>query len=163
MVVRRDGARKTRALSGGEDSSAKGVAWRTVIRRGFPSPYGLGRDEEESQREEAMTKRMIHGTMWRSDSFIELSMFERLLWVGLISTADDQGRLRGNPSLVRADVFPADEVALEDIEQGLKNLERLGMIGSFFRIPPRHHVPIARRKDGLPLRAVRGSFLPGEA
>ena len=44
------------------------------------------------------SKRMINGNMWEDIFFLGLSIFERLLWIGLLTTcADDQGRLQDHP------------------------------------------------------------------
>jgi len=68
-----------------------------------------------------MTKRrMIHDCMWQSEGFAALTYRQRCLWIGLITTADDQGRGRAHPGLVRAAVFPFDVITQDEIESDLQ-------------------------------------------
>ena len=70
-----------------------------------------------------MTKRrMIHSCIWQSEHFADLTMQQRLLWIGLITNADDQGRGRAHPGLVRAAVFPFDVIAQDDIQRDIETL-----------------------------------------
>ena len=76
-----------------------------------------------------MTKRrMIHDCIWQSESFSALTYRQRVLWIGLITTADDQGRGRAHPGLVRAAVFPFDVVSQEDIQDDLDAISAAGMV-----------------------------------
>ena len=75
-----------------------------------------------------MTKRrMIHDCIWQSEGVARLDFRQRLLWIGLITTADDQGRGRAHPGLIRAAVFPYDIIALDDIATDLQTIVDLGM------------------------------------
>ena len=66
-------------------------------------------------------KRMINGDTWEDEFFTSLSIFARLLWMGIITKlADDQGRLRDNAALIRSNIFPLDDVPLNDIEQAIQ-------------------------------------------
>lgn len=73
-------------------------------------------------------RRMIHDRIWRSETLAQLPRDARYLFIGLITTADDQGRRRGHPGLIRSDVFPLDDVSLDDISAWLDALERIGSI-----------------------------------
>ena len=74
-------------------------------------------------------KRMINGETWEDEFFTELTIFERLLWIGIITQcADDQGRFRDNVALIRSNVFPIDDIRLEDIEQALTQYSKAGKI-----------------------------------
>lgn len=68
----------------------------------------------------AANRRMITGEVWEDDFFTSLSIFERLLWIGIITgCADDQGRLQDNAVLIRSKVFPMDDVAIQQVEDAL--------------------------------------------
>ena len=68
-----------------------------------------------------MTKRrMIHDCLWKSEGLAELTIRQRLLWVGLITTADDQGRGKAHPSLIRSTIFPFDTLTNIEIENDLQ-------------------------------------------
>lgn len=53
--------------------------------------------------------RSVKPTIWQSEQIGRVPIAARLLFVGLITQADDYGRLRGAPSLIKATVFPYDE------------------------------------------------------
>lgn len=53
-------------------------------------------------------KRMIDPSFWEDEKLGTLEPTARLLFMGLISQADDDGRLKGHPSLLRSVIFPYD-------------------------------------------------------
>jgi DnaD/phage-associated family protein len=74
-------------------------------------------------------KRMINGHVWEDQFFLNLSIFERLLWIGILTAcADDQGRLQDHPALIRSRVFPVDDIGLQEIETGLARFAAAGKI-----------------------------------
>ena len=76
-----------------------------------------------------MTKRrMVHDCLWQSEAVASLDYRQRLLWIGLITTADDQGRGRAHPGLIRAAVFPFDVIAQEDITADLQAIAARDMV-----------------------------------
>lgn len=69
-------------------------------------------------------KRMIDPGIWTSEDFSNLSMLARLIWVGLISNADDEGRGKANTAYLKSQLFPYDdELSLKKIESSLKEIE----------------------------------------
>lgn len=59
---------------------------------------------------------MVHTDIWKSKQVARLSLQARLLFIGLITLGDDDGRLRGDPVLLRSEVFPRDEsVTVADV------------------------------------------------
>jgi hypothetical protein len=73
-------------------------------------------------------RRMISSALWSDLDFVSLTPVARLLWLALISNADDQGRLQGHPALVRSVCFPAEDMSLDAINDKLKAIERMGWI-----------------------------------
>jgi hypothetical protein len=71
---------------------------------------------------------MINPTIWTNRKFIRLTFTQRLLFIGLISQADDEGRLWNDGLALKAAVFPADSVTLEEIECGLERLASVGFL-----------------------------------
>lgn len=61
-------------------------------------------------------KRMIDPGLWVDEGFVELSMGARLLWIGLISMADDHGRGMAGPKSIKAQIFASDDTTLEEID-----------------------------------------------
>jgi len=73
--------------------------------------------------------RMIHAAMWEDEFFTAMPIFDKLLWIGLITVcADDQGRLQDSPGMIRSKVFPVDDVPLVDIEAGLDRFYKDGKV-----------------------------------
>lgn len=71
-------------------------------------------------------KRMIDPGIWTSEDYSSLSILARLIWVGLISNADDEGRGKANTSYLKSQLFPYDdELSLKKIETSLKEIEKL--------------------------------------
>lgn len=68
-------------------------------------------------------KRMIDPGIWTSEDFSNLSMLARLIWIGLISNADDEGRGKANTAYLKSQLFPYDdELALKKIEGALTEI-----------------------------------------
>lgn len=76
-------------------------------------------------------KRMIDPDFWTDEALGTLPVHGRLLFMGLISNADDEGRLRGNPALVRSSVFPYDDFTSNDVAELLNGLESAGLIRQY--------------------------------
>lgn len=74
------------------------------------------------------SRRMIDPAFWRSETMVQLTKEQRLLFLGLISNADDQGRLRAHPSLIRSDVFPFEDDPLDKIEADIQAIAATGSI-----------------------------------
>jgi len=75
-----------------------------------------------------MTRRMIDSSMWQNEKFTELPICARLLQISLINTADDQGRAKATPKYLKIQVFPYDDIALDDIQKWLEDSQDNGTI-----------------------------------
>ena len=58
---------------------------------------------------------MIDPGIWTSEQVNNLSRDARLLFIGLISNADDEGRLKGSPRYLKAIVFPYDNIEPDQV------------------------------------------------
>lgn len=68
-------------------------------------------------------KRMISPEIWDSSSFSKLSDFAKLVFIGLISNADDEGKGKANPGYIRSKMFPNDEERrVTDIKKALSEI-----------------------------------------
>ena len=68
-------------------------------------------------------KRMIDPEIWENQRFGEMSLMARFLWIGLISHADDEGKGKASPSLLKRNIFGFDStVRATDIEKTLTEL-----------------------------------------
>ena len=61
-------------------------------------------------------KRDISPGIWTSEQFMRLTHSARLLFIGMFSTADDEGRLRASPTKLKATIFPSDKMSLKRVE-----------------------------------------------
>lgn len=68
-------------------------------------------------------KRMIDPSFWADEKLGTVDPVVRLLFMGLISQADDEGKLNGHPSLLRSLIFPYDhEIQVSDVDGWLSLL-----------------------------------------
>lgn len=65
-------------------------------------------------------KRMIDPNIWQSEDFGKLSILAKIVFIGLFSLADDEGRGRANPMYLKSVLFPYNEdMRSADIEKTL--------------------------------------------
>ena len=73
-------------------------------------------------------KRMIDPSFWIDEKLGKMELINRLLFMGLISNSDDEGRLVGNFSLINSIIFPYDGFSIKKIEKAIKEIANLNMI-----------------------------------
>ncbi len=89
-------------------------------------------------------KRMIDPGIWTSEDFANLSIMARLVWVGLISNADDEGRGKANTAYLKSQLFPYDdELSLKKIESALKEIEKTMSI-EFYEIENKKYFQLTK-------------------
>lgn len=68
-------------------------------------------------------KRMIDPNIWDSEDFSKLSVLGRLLFIGMFSNADDEGRGKGKAIYLKSVIFPYDEsMRVSDVERTLNEI-----------------------------------------
>ena len=72
--------------------------------------------------------RSIKPSIWTDGRFISLSRDVRLFVIGMISHADDEGRLFASVAKLAGDVFPADELKPAVVRQWRDEIAATGMI-----------------------------------
>ena len=75
-----------------------------------------------------MSRRMLDSSVWSNENFAALPPRGRLLQIGMISIADDQGRLKANPLYLAKEIFPYDHMEAIDISKWLHQMEENGTI-----------------------------------
>lgn len=115
-------------------------------------------------------KRMVHSTVWESGQVAKLSRDARLLYIGLITLGDDDGRLKGSAALIRSQVFPYDDdVKVGDVAQWISEIKAQRLLVSYdvegeeYLFHPKweeyQHIREDRRRDShIPAPAL--DFLP---
>lgn len=72
--------------------------------------------------------RTLKPEIWEDEAVGGLGAWERLLFIGLITMADDEGRLRALPSAIAGHVFPYDNVGAPKILGWLDQIAGAGLI-----------------------------------
>ena len=67
-------------------------------------------------------RRMLDPNIWEDEHFGKLSDKAKILFISCISNADDDGRLSGNPSNLRAIAFRFDDITIKRIEDLVQEL-----------------------------------------
>lgn len=60
-------------------------------------------------------KRFLTPDIWSDAFIVRLSPQERLLFIGMITLADDEGRLRAEPAYLKGEIFPKDDLTDDDV------------------------------------------------
>jgi len=73
-------------------------------------------------------KRWVSPEMWTDPKINKVCRDVRLMFIGLITCANDYGKMRATPSIIRSKIFPEDDVPLDTIEDWLNQLAALNLI-----------------------------------
>ena len=73
-------------------------------------------------------RRMIAQSMWTNRRFIRLNNKQRLLFIGLVTIADDEGRLWNDELSIKAKILPVDNVKTKEITDSLERMAEIGLI-----------------------------------
>lgn len=73
-------------------------------------------------------RRMIDPKIWGDATIGRLSAIERLFYIGLISLADDSGKMNANPAFLRAQIMPYEDIPTQQVSQWLIHLQKLKLI-----------------------------------
>ena len=69
-------------------------------------------------------KRMIDPSIWTSESFGSLSNLGKIVFIGCISNADDEGRFKASSAYLRAVILPYGSETPSEIWDALEGIER---------------------------------------
>ena len=72
--------------------------------------------------------RTLKPEIWEDEAVGRLGAWERLLYIGLITMADDEGRLRALPAAIAGHVFPYDDLAPKKIREWLDAIDVSGLV-----------------------------------
>jgi len=100
------------------------------------------------------TRRMLHNKISLSIQVNRLPLKARLLFTWMISHADDEGRLKGNPSYVRAKVLPMTQWADEEIKKYLVKMREEGLI-HYWQVEDDWFIEFVKWEDHQTLRKDR--------
>ncbi len=75
--------------------------------------------------------RTLKPEVWEDEAVGKLGPWERLLFIGLITMADDEGRLRALPTAIAGHVFPYDEIVPAKLRRWLGAIGDVGLISLY--------------------------------
>ncbi|WP_350347233.1 hypothetical protein ABIQ69_11390 [Agromyces sp. G08B096] len=76
--------------------------------------------------------RTVKPEFWESEDVARLPKLARLTMLGLFNYADDYGRFKANPALIKAAVWPLDDdVTADDVHDHLTHMNEGGQIVSY--------------------------------
>lgn len=76
-------------------------------------------------------KRMIDPHIWEDPSFNNMNYAGRLLFIGMISNADDEGYLRGDPGSLKRLVFGFDDLSIREMTEIVRELDLIDTVHFF--------------------------------
>jgi hypothetical protein len=72
--------------------------------------------------------RTLKPSFWADEAVADLSRDARLVLIGLISSADDEGRFLASLSAIAGYVFPHDDIAPTKLRRWLDEIESAGIV-----------------------------------
>jgi hypothetical protein len=72
--------------------------------------------------------RSIKPEFWTSEQVMDCAPVTRLLFIGMWNFADDHGRMPLAPRTIKAQVFPGDEIAPDDVRRMIVELSSNGLL-----------------------------------
>jgi len=103
--------------------------------------------------------RVIKPGFFKNEDIVELPFEYRLLFVGLWTLADREGRLEDRPKRIKMELFPADNV---DVDHGLGELVRYGFIERYEADGVRVVTILKFAEHQKPHSTEKASELPGK-
>lgn len=116
--------------------------------------------------------RSIKPSIWSDQRFVELSLNARLLCLGMISNADDDGRLIASGVSLIGAVFPHDDLSPKTVEKWRDEIAETGLVtvyrqgkGTYAAFPKwdRHQVIRKHLASTLPTPPKALSAVPSDA
>ncbi len=101
--------------------------------------------------------RNIKPGFFTNEELVELPFATRLLFIGLWTVADREGRLEDKPKRIKMHLFPADEI---DVDAALGELQAAGFLARYEVDGARYIQVLAFRKHQNPHRDEKASTIP---
>ena len=102
---------------------------------------------------------MIDTGMWSNENFAALPAMGRLLLIGVITLADDQGRCKANPAYLRSQIFPYDDITTGEINAWLEQMATNGTI-ILYDVAGKAYLQLSNWWEYQPLDWARPSDYP---
>jgi len=102
---------------------------------------------------------MIDPAIWLNEDVAKLSPLNRLLFIGLFSNADDEGRLRGSAVYLKSLIFPYDRLKPSIISKALMQMNRIGII-RYYKVNAEWYIEHPKWRKHQYIDRPRSSQLP---
>ena len=105
---------------------------------------------------------MLHTSLWQNEDFAKLSDKAKILYIGTITLADDEGRLKANSLLLRSQIFPLDPlVTVEEVRKWTNEIVRVKLV-THYEVEGQHLIQHPNWTKFQTLRADRkkNSYFP---
>lgn len=106
--------------------------------------------------------RTVKPDLWKSEQIGDISVESRLLFIGLITQADDYGRLKGSAKLVRSLIFPYDDYTVQNVSEWLSELRENGLI-HWFEVDGKKFIELPTWSDHQRVSHPTDSVLPSHS
>lgn len=105
--------------------------------------------------------RSVKPELWESETVASCTRDARLLLIGLISHADDEGRERGSANLIVSKVFPYDmDIGIDEVEEWLAELAAAHLIVLYVGPNGHRYIAIVNWREHQRIEKPRSSSLP---
>lgn len=105
-------------------------------------------------------QRMLKPEIWTDEGFIELTPHAKLLFIGLISHADDEGRGISSITSIRGKIFPLDVKIKDEEIAGFKAEIAATLRVRFYQVDGREYYQLDRWGDHQHIRKSQRSTIP---
>lgn len=106
--------------------------------------------------------RTLKPTIWESEQVAGLPAEVQILFIGLITQADDEGRQKGSPQLIRSKVFPYSDHSLQKIREWLQRLVEAGLI-YWYKVGGKEFIELPTWHDHQRVSHATESVLPSHS
>lgn len=103
--------------------------------------------------------RTLKPSFWADEAVADLSRDARLLLIGLISSADDEGRFLASMSAVSGYIFPHDEIPHTKLRKWMDEIEAAGIV-RFYSVNRREYGAFPNWNKHQKINRPQASALP---
>lgn len=72
--------------------------------------------------------RLLYTSIWHSEQVTQLKPLERLLFIGMVTIADDDGRFKADERFLNSQIFPYDSFQATKVAKMRENIHSIGLI-----------------------------------
>jgi hypothetical protein len=100
-------------------------------------------------------RRMISNGIYFDEEFSQLSLGARMLFIGMVVNADDEGRLTGNAKFLKALIFPLDDMTFDQVSAYLEEIAQSMKSVLFYEVDGKSYISFRKWEEFQTIRADR--------